>query len=621
MAIKIAAQGGRLRRQNPTDRDASNIRVNTEAFDALFRTRTLTATAGNEIDYSTINRLADKIASDVQGIEDNRVDAENQSIAANVNKELNNEFLKLASDPTIGLQGYANAKEEAQAKIITKYKKELGDAPSRQYEKLKPHLSNEFEKFRLKLNSDYLNKSKQFIVKTTMKGLDIDKDSLSKATTMGDLTSEYNTQLTNYNKLKGPFFTLNGYGISSTIQDALFMDHSVTAIKRAAVLLLENDDGKEGEAYIASDAKVYYGKEDYTKVNNYVSKEENQKIIADYLGLDLTKQTDKEKFKATISVLREDIKKQDPFVKRENDVFNNKLDNKFIELVRDNNLSEIENILAENPYRGPDSARRLKETIAYVNKPDATLSATYRLNKGIVIRDILGNPNKSYTIFTIIPGLKNPTTQQGVSILEAARLRLIDTDGLLALNLFINTDVGQRKLLGKQDQDRERAYTAVKPALESLFEDLDKFDAASYINLTRTFDNMYEDGIKNNIPHDVLLASDTSTLLGLDNGVKKSIFYNAVKKFKPSKEALKVRIRGGIKIQSDDDILSTPAAKKYVELLLQINPKTNLRFTQEEAGKIFLLNFINEKDAGINLQTIQNAYRRKTEEQQLKDEE
>ena len=94
-----------------------------------------------------------------------------------------------------------------------------------------------------------------------------------------------------------------------------------------------------------------------------------------------------------------------------------------------------------------------------------------------------------------------------------------------------------------------------------------------------------------------------------------------MKKFKPSKEALKVRIRGGIKIQSDDDILSTPAAKKYVELLLQINPKTNLRFTQEEAGKIFLLNFINEKDAGINLQTIQNAYRRKTEEQQLKDEE
>ena len=82
MAIKIAAQGGRLRRQNPTDRDASNIRVNTEAFDALFRTRTLTATAGNQIDYSTINRLADKIASDVQGIEDNRVDAENKSIAA-----------------------------------------------------------------------------------------------------------------------------------------------------------------------------------------------------------------------------------------------------------------------------------------------------------------------------------------------------------------------------------------------------------------------------------------------------------------------------------------------------------------------------------------------------------
>jgi plasmid stabilization system protein ParE len=592
MAIKIAARGGRLRRQNPTDRDASNIRVNTEAFDALFRTRNLVATAGSQIDYSQLTRLADKIASDVQGIEDNRVDAENQSIAANVNKELNDKFLELASNPTIGIAEYAKVKETAQAEIIAKYKTKFEDAPSRQYEKLKPHLSNEFEKFRLKLNSDYLNKSKQFIVKTTMKGLDTDKNNLSKAITIEQLGFEYYTQRANYNKNNSPFFILNGYGLSSTLQDDLLLDHSVTAIKKAAALLLIKDPGKAGEAYRASDANRYYGQDDYTKVNNYISNEENQKIIADYLGLDLTKKTDKDKFKATISVLREDIKKQEPFVEKENAVHNNNINNAMIELIRGNDIAGLMELLKDNPFRGDRSAEIYKVALAYATQPDAQIALKHNINKDTILMHILANPDEYILIFTKIPGLLHD--KKPVSAFEAVSLGLITPEQLITINDFINTNPNQRRVIARNERNKTETLKAVRKTIENFYASISPYADATWKENERLFNQQYSKAIQKGISHNDALQSDTDTLQGLSSGNPKSIFYNAVNIFKPSLEDSRVTIDTIFDQQTDLDILSSQAGIVYIELLRTKNPVTGKVYTQAEVDAMFLKEYQEE---------------------------
>jgi hypothetical protein len=616
MAIKIPQQGGRLRRDNPVDRSAQNIRVNTPQYEKLFSTNMLASTAGSAIDYGQLNDAVRNFSNSIQELEDKRVTVENRLLQDEINKDLDQKLIDLASDDKSTLQDFIDLKEKAQRDALNKAET-LKDRPSNQYNRfIQENALDEISNFRSKLASIYIEKKQQFVLNGTIKALDSDKNKLTQSTDETVLANLFKTQRDSYEitNPNSPFLSLINLDYTPDDAKILETDHAVTAIKKLASILLTKDEGDAGKIYRESDAKVYYNQEDYTQLKNYIADEKNQKKLAEALGLNLNKQKDKSYFDATIKVLNDEIKEQTPFIKEENDVHNNNLTNEIMDAYLAGNLKKAQQLLEQNDFRGTDSAKIRRQTLEYINKKDMTVTLSHRINTNKITEVVLSNSDKVFTLHTPIDGLNLPEKNlKNLSILDAFSNNMIDLNSLRWFNNYLKQDPGQQKLLTRQRNQLERIYNSVRKPIENILSDLDGFSDAQYEYQRTIWDTAYNNGIKNNIDHNDLIASDIDTLRGLPTGNKKSIFWNAIT-IKPTIESTKESIGVTFTRRSDDDLLTSPVGKTLIELLNRIDPETGVKVTIERAQQIFLNEYKTDPNAIITFKAIINALRRKREE-------
>tara|TARA_R100001163_G_C5060108_1_gene196864 strand:+ start:522 stop:2396 length:1875 start_codon:yes stop_codon:yes gene_type:complete len=616
MAIKIPQQSGRLRRDNPVDRSAQNIRVNTPQYEKLFSTRMLTATAGDLVNYGQLDDAVRNFSNSIQELEDKRVTVENRLLQDEINKDLDQQLIDLASDDKSTLQDFLNLKEKAQRNALKKAET-LKDRPSNQYNRfIQENALDEISNFRSKLASTYIEKKQQFVLNGTIKALDSDKNKLTQSTDATVLGNLFKTQRDSYKitNPNSPFLSLINLNYTPDKAKIHETDHAVTAIKKLASILLTKDEGDAGKIYRESDAKVYYNQEDYTQLKNYIADEKNQKKLAEALGLNLNKQEDKSYFDATIKVLNDEIKEQTPFIKEENDVHNNNLTNEIMDAYLAGNLKKAQELLEQNDFRGTDSAKIRRQTLEYINKKDMTVTLSHRIHTNKITDVVLSNPTKVFTLHTPIDGLNLPEKNlTNLSTLEAFRHNLIDLNSLRWFNNYYKQDPGQQKLLTRQRNQLERIYNSVRKPIENILSDLDGFSDAQYEYQRTIWDTAYNNGIKNNIDHNDLIASDIDTLRGLTTGNKKSIFWNAIT-IKPTIESTKESIGVTFARRNDDDLLTSPVGKTLIELLNKIDPDTGVKVTIERAQEIFLNEYKKDPNAIITFKAIINALRRKREE-------
>ena len=613
MAIKIAPQGGRLRRDNPVDRSAKSIRVGSAEFDKLFSTRRLIATASDSINYGQLDQMVNNFTRTVQQLEDDRVTVQNKKISLDIGKEIDQKKLEILSDPYSSVDDYVKAKEKVE-KDVKKKALKYKNAPSRQYDRLiTENLGPQLENFRRDLATGYLQKKQQLITQQTLDNLDNDNDNLSKSETLTELGNLYNQQNNTYN-IKSPFSpfkVLTNYGISDDDQINLKLTHAATAIKHAATLLLTEDEGDAGKKYRESDAKVYYNQEDYTQLKNYISDVENQQKIADALGLNINRPSDKMLFESTISLLNNQIKEQTPFIKEENEIFNNDITNKIMKLVSEGKGKEAQELLTDNPYRGKNSSKNLQNMMTWLEKDDVGLALSHRVNIKLIVTHVLANPDKKFSMFSVIPGLTG-VDGQDINVIQALQENKISQENALFYNNFVQSDPGQKALLATQLKGKEDAYKAVRPIIETALTNINKFSDAAYETVKQNWDKAYAEGIKNNIPHSDLLDVTTDTLHGRDTGNKKSIFFGA-KNLRPSTGQSREDINSSYEQISDEKILSTPGAKLYIQLITTGDDNGKI-YAPQEAKEKYILHF-GEVDNNVNatINAIQNAYRRAQE--------